>query len=101
MDALQRMLANIHGADQKADDINLNLHMQNEKMGEIQEKARDIQSELKRAGAFLKYFAKSVYTDKLLSCLTILCVIAVLIIIIIKLAKKSKDNDTDVVSSTK
>ena len=97
MDALQRMLANIHSADQKADDINLNIHMQTEKMGQIQEKTRDIQSELKRAGKFLKYFAKSVYTDKLLMCLTMLCIIAVIIIIIIKFAKKGGNKATDII----
>jgi len=88
MDALQRIMGNIHSADQKADQINLELYRQDEQMHKIQENTRDIQSELKKAAQFLKYFAKSVYTDKLLGCLTFLVAIALLVIIIIKIAKK-------------
>jgi len=79
MDALQRIMGNIHSADQKADQINLELYRQEEQMHKIQESTRDIQSELKKAAKFLKYFAKSVYTDKLLMCLT--CLVAILLLL--------------------
>ena len=89
---MQRALQNIQSADQKADHINLELYRQEEQMQKAKEKTQDIQSELKRAQKYLKYFAKQVYTDKILMCLIFLAIIAVIVIIILKIVKK--DNIT-------
>jgi len=102
MDALKRIQMNIASADQKADHINLELYRQEEQMQKAKEKTQDIQSELKRAGKYLKYFAKQVYTDKILMCLIFLAVIAVIVIIILKIVKKNNiTNSEDFVNALK
>lgn len=102
MDALKRIQMNIHSADQKADQINLELHRQDEQMQKAKEKTQDIQSELKRAQKYLKYFAKQVYTDKILMCLIFLAVIAVIVIIILKIVKKNNiTSSEDLVNALK
>jgi SNARE protein len=101
-DALQRIMQNINSADQKADHINLELYRQEEQMQKAKEKTQDIQSELKKAGKYLKYFAKQVYTDKILMCLIFLAIIAVIVIIILKIIKKNNiSNSEDLVNALK
>jgi len=87
-DALKRILGQVEGANTHADQINLALHAQEETIARTKEKVYDVQSQLKRAREYLRYFAKQVYTDKLLMCMIFLCVVAIIVIIIMKIVKK-------------
>jgi len=53
-----RILQNIHSADQKADQINLELDKQGKQVQSAKEKAQDTQGELKRTQKYLRYFVK-------------------------------------------
>jgi len=88
-DAVGRILANIENANQRADNINLELQIQDEKIQKATEKAKDVQSQTKIAMQYVKYFARQVYTDKILMCLIFLCAIAVIVIIVLKFTKKN------------
>lgn len=88
-DAAGRILANIENANDKADAINLELQKQGEGIQKATEKARDVQSQTAIAVRYVKYFAKTIYTDKILMCLIFLCTAAVIAIVVIKVTKKS------------
>lgn len=88
-DAAGRILANIENANDKADTINLELQKQGEGIQKATEKARDVQSQTAIAVRYVKYFAKQIYTDKILMCLIFLCTAAVIAIVVIKVTKKS------------
>ena len=87
-DALQNIMRNIENANEKADNINLEIARQDEVITRSKEKTKDVQSELKKAGAYLRYFARQVYTDKILMGLILLCTIAMIVIIILKIVRK-------------
>ena len=102
MDALRNIMINIHGANDKADDINLKLAEQEETILRAKEKAQDVQSQVKKAQAYLRYFARQVYTDKILMCLIFLSMIAIVVIIILKIVKKNKATSIqDVITAIK
>jgi len=84
---LQRALGNVEQANVKADNIMLELHDQEQKIGRIHNDVQDTKTQLKRAREYIKYFAKQVYTDKILMCLICLCIIAVIVIIGLKIFK--------------
>ena len=81
-------MRNIESANEKADAVNLEIARQDEVITRSKEKTRDVQSELKKAGAYLRYFARQLYTDKILMCFILLCTIAMIVIIIMKIVKK-------------
>ncbi len=88
-DAIGRILGNIENANTRADNINLELQVQGEKIQAATEKAKDVQSQTKIAMQYVKYFARQVYTDKILMCLIFLCAIGVIVIVVLKFTKKS------------
>lgn len=81
-------MRNIESANEKADAVNVEIARQDEVITRSKEKTRDVQSELKKAGAYLRYFARQVYTDKILMGFILLCTVAMIVIIIIKIVKK-------------
>jgi len=93
-DALGRILINVESANQKADNVNLALQMQEDKITAATEKVKDIQSQTQIAMQYVKYFARQVYTDKILMCLIFLCAIAIIVIIVLKVTKKSSTTVT-------
>ena len=102
MDALRNITKNIHSANEKADHINLQLAEQGETIARSKEKAKDVQSETKKAQAYIRYFARQVYTDKIIMCLIFLCILAIIAIIVLKLVKKNKLTSVqDVITAVK
>ena len=87
-DALHRIKKNIISADNKADNVILALHEQDEQIGRTKEKTKDVQSNLKKSRSYLRYFARQVYTDKILMCLIFLCLIAIAAIIVLRITKE-------------
>ena len=102
MDALRNIMQNVHSANEKADHINIKLAEQGETITRATEKAQDVQSQVKRAQAYLRYFARTIYTDKILMCMIFLCIVAIIVIIIMKIVKKNKIASVqDIISSVK
>jgi len=98
-DALDRIKKNVISADQKADHITMELHRQKEVTDRARDKAKDVQSELKKSKSYLRYFARQVYTDKILMCLIFLSIIAIIVIIILRIAKdKGMTTPQDVIN---
>ncbi len=81
-------MRNIENANEKADNINLEIARQDEVITRSKEKTMDVQSELKKAGTYLRYFARQMYTDKIIMGLVCLCSVAMIVIIILKIVKK-------------
>jgi SNARE protein len=81
MDSLQNTLNMVNQANATADEINLELDKQIKQITHITEDVKETQVIIKRANEYLKYFARQVYTDKLLMCLIFLIAIAILVII--------------------
>jgi len=94
-DALQNIMRNIESANEKADHINVEIARQDEVITKTKEKTLDVQSELKKAGAYLRYFARQIYTDKILMGLVLLCTIAMIVIIILKIVRKEDFTTVD------
>lgn len=51
---------------------------------------KDTRSEIKRAQKHIKYFAKSLYTDKFMICMMVVIVIALMVVIILGIVKNKK-----------
>ncbi len=71
-----------------ADNINVELDRQINQLDKIYGDMKDTDTTLKRAEKHLKYFARQVYTDKLLICLIIFIIIAIIVIIILNIVGK-------------
>jgi SNARE protein len=82
--AVGRILQDLNAANERADAANLELARQDEVIAEATAKAKDVQSQTKLAMQQVKYFAKQVYTDKILMCLIFLCAAACIAIIVLK-----------------
>jgi len=98
-----RVLADLERANEKADNVNLELQIQGEKIERATEKVKDVQSQTKIALQYVKYFARQVYTDKILMCLIFLCTIAIIAIIVLKFTNKGTSTtvkDADIIKGT-
>lgn len=95
------MLGNIEAANTKADTINVELEVQNEKILSATDKAKDIQSQTKIAMQYVKYFARQVYTDKILMCLIFLCLCGLVAVIVLKIKRTTAiPTDGDVIKKS-
>jgi novel plant SNARE len=52
---------------------------------------QDMDSTLKRAEKHLRYFARQVYTDKIIMCMLVLVVLAIIAVIILTIVKGGSD----------
>lgn len=87
--------------DDMASAIQLNMKKQEEHIQKSGEALKDTQTNLQRAGELIKYFAKGIYTDKIMRCLICLCILAIIIIIALKIFKKTNITiPTDIVKSS-
>lgn len=82
---MERTLAKVHATIEIADEITLELHRQLEQLDSTTKMVKDTQSDIKKANEYIRYFAKELYTDKLIMCLIILCMLAVIAIIVLKI----------------
>jgi len=82
--SLQNTLKMVNEGNQMADDINIELNKQTEQLERTQNTVKETQVILKRANEYIKYFAKQLYTDKILMCLMFLVVVAIVVIIVLK-----------------
>lgn len=81
MDSLQNTLNMVNSANATADEINLELDKQIKQITHITEEVKETQVIIKRANEYLKYFARQLYTDKIIMCMIFLVLIAILVII--------------------
>lgn len=84
MESLQRTLALVKASNQVADEISMELFRQLEQLESTTATIKDTKSEINKANAYIKYFAKEVATDKIIMALIILCILAAIAIIVLK-----------------
>jgi len=94
MESLQRTLALVKASNQIADEISLELFRQLEQLENTTAAVKDTKSEVNKANQYIKYFAKEMYTDKIIMGLILLCILAVVSIIVLKLTG-GKSGTTD------
>ena len=97
-EALVRIQRKVNHMDEQGVLVLGELDRQINKMDEIYEKMNDTESTLERAEKHLKYFAKQVYTDRILICLLIVIGLAILVIIILAIAGKTPKQQNGTVS---
>lgn len=85
---MKNIVKDVEGMKNTADNINIELDRQINQLDKIYDDMKDTETTLKRAEKHLKYFARQVYTDKLLICLIIFIVIAIIVIIILNIVGK-------------
>lgn len=81
--ALDNMIGVIEKGNQLADEINLELDKQIEQLDRMEQTVKDTQSILKRANILIRYFARQIYTDKIIMGLICCVILAVIVIIIV------------------
>lgn len=92
--SLEKTLRMINESEIIAGDISSNLAEQEAKLKGITDDVKENQVVIKRAKAYLQYFAKQIYTDKFLMSLIFLIVLAIVGIIGYKLFGNSSDSQT-------
>ena len=102
MDSLQNTLKMVNGANSMADDINVELDRQIDQLNGIQNTVKETQVIIQRANEYIKYFAKQLYTDKILMCLMLLVTIGIVVIIVLKVTGTASTTGigTDSITST-
>jgi SNARE protein len=88
LESLGRTAKMVNEANVMADDINLELDKQIEQLQRTTNTVKETQVIIKRANEYIKYFAKQLYTDKILMCLMLLIVIAIVVVVGLKIAGK-------------
>ncbi|KAM3140249.1 hypothetical protein pb186bvf_007605 [Paramecium bursaria] len=83
LQAVQRMQGNIDQAQQIGNEILTELDRQIVKLDSMYDTVKDTQSIIKRSQKYLNYFARQVYTDKLLMCLIGLVFIGLIVLMIL------------------
>lgn len=63
------------------DEMIVELDKQIEQLGNMEKTVKDTRSVLSRSQKYIKYFARQIYTDKLL--MTLICLIAIVVVAII------------------
>lgn len=81
--ALDNIISVVEQGNQLADQINLELDKQIEQLDRMEQTVKDTQSVLKRANQLIRYFARQVYTDKIIMGLICCIVLAIVIIVIV------------------
>lgn len=81
LDALENTLNKVNQGNQLADEIIVNLDHQIEQLDNMEKTVKDTRTILKRSQKYVRYFARQIYTDKLL--MTLICLIAVVVVAII------------------
>ena len=81
--ALDNIIQVVEQGNQLADQINLELDKQIEQLDRMEQTVKDTQSILKRANNLIRYFARQIYTDKIIMGLICLVVVAILVLIIL------------------
>ena len=64
--ALDNIIGVVEQGNRLADDINLELDKQIEQLDRMEQTVKDTQSILKRANKMIRYFARQIYTDKII-----------------------------------
>lgn len=75
--------------DERANIIGVELDRQINALDGIYDHMSDTETTLNRAEEKLKYFARSIYTDRLMICLIIVIAIAIIVIIALAIAGKT------------
>ncbi len=81
LDALQNTLDKVNQGNLLADEIILNLDNQIQQLDNMEKTVKDTRSILNRSQKYIRYFARQVYTDKLL--MTLICLIVLVVVAII------------------
>jgi len=81
--ALDNIIGVVEQGNRLADDINLELDKQIEQLDRMEQTVKDTQSILKRANKMIRYFARQIYTDKIIMGLICCIVLAIIIIVIV------------------
>ena len=92
----------VNGANTIADDINVELDRQIDQLNGIQNTVKETQVIIQRANEYIKYFAKQLYTDKILMCLMLLVTIGIVVMIVLKVTGTASTTGigTDSITST-
>ena len=88
MESLQRTLALVKASNNIADEISLELFRQLEQLENTTAAIKDTKAEVNKANQVIKYFAKEMYTDKIIMGLIGLCILAVVVILVLKVVGK-------------
>ena len=81
--ALDNIIGVVEQGNRLADDINLELDKQIEQLDRMEQTVKDTQSILKRANKMIRYFARQIYTDKIIMGLICCIVLAIVVIVIV------------------
>lgn len=81
LEALENTLNKVNMGNALADEIMVNLDHQIEQLDNMEKTVKDTRSILSRSQKYIRYFARQIYTDKLL--MTLICLIAVVVVAII------------------
>ena len=67
-----------------ADEVALELAKQEDQIARMQKTVKDTQSVLKRSAQLIRYFARTLATDKIIMCLLFLVVAAMITLLVLK-----------------
>ena len=81
--ALDNIIQVVEQGNQLADQINLELDKQIEQLDRMEQTVKDTQSILKRANNLIRYFARQIYTDKIIMGMICLIILAILVLVIL------------------
>lgn len=81
--ALDNIIGVVEQGNRLADEINLELDKQIEQLDRMENTVKETQSVLKRANNLIRYFARQVYTDKIIMGLICCIILAIVIIVIV------------------
>lgn len=73
-----------------ASNVNVELERQLEALDRIYNTVNDTDSALNRAKEHIKYFARQIYTDKIMMCLIVLIIIAIIVTVIMSIVGVGK-----------
>lgn len=82
-EALDKIIGVVEQGNRLADEINLELDKQIEQLDRMENTGKEIQSVMKRANVLIRYFARQIYTDKIIMALICCIILAIVIIVII------------------
>ena len=108
--ALDNIIGVVEQGNRLADDINLELDKQIEQLDRMEQTVKDTQSILKRANKMIRYFARQIYTDKIIMGLICCIVLAIIkqadLMYLMLLSKRevllyNKNNETRIVYKKK
>ena len=95
LQGLNRVLKNVHVMKDQANTINVELDRQINQLDSIYDNMKDMDTTMKRAEVHLRYFARQVYTDRLMMCLIVVIILAIITIIILKIIGKTPQDGVD------